>query len=188
MHKSVSFPSPALPATPRFEVAQSILYPSIAIRTCRMKTFTYAAVAALSALASAQTTTPAPTPGWWWDANGDGDSGPGPFGGRLDSSQQSAWESFTSANPSGWTRTDDAAFDSLTSALSITWATGRPSGFATKFGPGGPGWGFGDGNGGWAHGGGRGGPFGAGGVGGWGPDDGEWCSTGSWTAGPWTSW
>jgi hypothetical protein len=152
-----------------------------------MKSFTYAAIAALSAVASAQTTTPAP--GWspgWFDGDGDGNGGPGPFGGRLslDPAQQSVFDSFTSAHPSG--PSDSAAWASLTSALSLT---GPPSGapsFVTGFKPGG--WGYGSGNGGWGPGSGRGGPFGAGAHGGWGPDDGEFCSTGSWTSGAWTQW
>lgn len=152
---------------------------------------TFAAITALAAVASAQTTTPAPTTtGWWgpgnWDLNGDGDSGPGPFGGRLDSSQSAVFNSYTSAHPYGPSSGD---WESLTSALSLTWASqwsnfpsGFPTSLATKFG--GPGWGYGQGNGGWNHGGGRGGPFG----GAWGADDGDFCSTGSWTSGAWTSW
>jgi len=156
-----------------------------------MKSFTYATIG-LAAVASAQTTTPAPTAvapwqsgytgGWNFDANGDGDNGPGPFGGRLDSSQSEIFASFTSAHPSG---PSSEAWASLTSELGLTWATNFPSGFSTKFGPGGAG--YGNGRGGFNHGGG-GGPFGGGGFGGWGPNDGEFCSTGSWTSGAWTQW
>lgn len=162
-----------------------------------MKSFTYAAVA-LTAIASAQTTTPAPTAtapwqegytgGWNFDANGDGDNnGPGPFGGRLDSSQSELFASFTSAHPSG---PSSEIWSSLTSELGLTWATGIPSGFSTRFGPGGAGGGpgFGNGGGGFNHGGGRGGPFGGGGFEGWGANGGDFGSTGSWTSGAWTKW
>ena len=160
-----------------------------------MKSVTYAGLAALATLATAQTTTTAATatapattgwPGWGWDLDGDGDNGPGPFGGRLDSSQLSVFNSYTSAHPDGPSSGD---WSSLTSALGLALPTDLPSGFTSKFGNGGfGGWGYGSGNGGWSHGSGRGGPFGGAGFGGWGADGGEFCSTGSWTSGAWTSW
>lgn len=143
-----------------------------------MKTFQYAAVAALAAGASATTTASTTETSAY-------PTGSGFFGSSLDSSQSSALSSYKSAHPNGPSSSDWASF---TSAASIsggvgffggatptgsfaTRITGAPSGFP----------GAGSGHGGF--GGGHGGPFGGGS---WGA--GPFGSSGAWTNGPWTSW
>lgn len=104
----------------------------------------------------------------------------GAWASNLPSSYSSAWsafQSYTSAHPSGWNSADFSSFTSQYGPVPTPWASGV--GFGGGF-LGNAGFPFGTGQGGWDPA--NGSPFGSDG---WGP----WASAGgSWTAGPWTNW
>jgi hypothetical protein len=103
------------------------------------------------------------------------------FGGGYNTAALSAYNSYTSAHPSGWTGPDYSSFTSQYGPVPTGSYTSAGGSFGSGPGFGGFGGPFGMGPGGWSAA--QGGPFG---NNNWG--QGPYGSMGPWTTGAWTSW